>query len=173
MLRKCLHLFTALGCLQTICVLCQSSELADTWSESCAVTLAQRCVSRLTVSALSYHPWWVRWGKQHTANLLCISGLHQPCQESPLAVAWAQPRPACVAGNAWGKDEMAPAGDAIWQSWGCCVGKEVQPAVMGVLLSEPTSFVEIAQQKLGAVVRWMLEAHCVLHYPSLKVLCSF
>lgn len=53
------------------------------------------------------------------------------------------------------------------------MGKEVQSAEIGVLLSEPTPLVEVEQQELGAVVRWMLEACCVLHYPSPKVLFSF
>lgn len=66
---------------------------------------------------------------------------------------------------------MVAAENAIRQ--GCPVGEEVQFAETAVLLSEPEPFVGVEQQKLGAVVRWVLEACCVLHYPSLKVLCSF
>lgn len=144
MLHRHSHLFTALGCLQTLRVLCQSSGLADTWSESCAVMLARWCPQTDSVCPL-LPPLMSEMGEA-THNQPPVQLWAPPAwQDSPLAMAWAQ---LCVPGNGWGKDKMVPAEDAIRQGWGCCVGKELQSAGMGVLLSEPTPFVEVEQQTL-------------------------
>lgn len=105
---KCSHLFTALGCLQTVGVLCQSSELADTWSERCAATLAQICPQSESFCPFP-PPWWVRREKTRgwsSVQLLDPSSrLYQPRHVSPLSVAWAQPWPACVPGTGWVRDK--------------------------------------------------------------------
>lgn len=109
MLCKCSHLFTALGCLQTVGVLCQSSELADTWSERCAATLAQICPQSESFSALSHHP--DEWDGKNPRGWSSVqlldhsSGLYQPRHVSPLSMARAQPWPACVPGTGWVRDK--------------------------------------------------------------------
>lgn len=157
-------------CLQLWVVYRQSasSGRAQSWQIP-DLRAVQRCwhdaVPKLIVFALSYHPWWVRQGKLHVANLLC-SGWTVALGSTSPSTTLLFPWPACVPGTGWGRGENGSCRNSCLTCLRLRVGKELQSALMGARLSVSTLFVEEEQAKLGGVVRCMLEAHCILHFHS-------
>lgn len=176
MLCKCLHLFTALGCLQTARVLCQSAELADTWSESCAATLARCCPQTDTVC-----PFLPPLGSEMETQ--CGGNLLGSCW----TIALGSTSPGKTHLLPWPEhDHGLPVSQALPKGSKRVLQKlpfdMPEAAVWGRSCSLPwwepcsqcRSFLwRQSKKKLGAVVRWTLEAHCVLHFSSPKLPCSF
>lgn len=145
MLHKCLHLFTALGCLQTIL----SPPRAQGW-QTPDLRAVQWCwhgaVSRLSVCPL-LSPLIGEMG-QTTPSQPSVQLWAPPAQQdSAIATTWAQPWPALFPGNGWGKGKTVPAENANRQGW----GQKALWAERGAAcwdrspVSQPAPFVELEQ----------------------------